>query len=33
MNIEVTETDTNLAIAAVEKIRNFKPIADLRTIN
>ena len=26
---EVTESETNLAIAAVEKIRNFKPILDL----
>jgi len=29
---EVTESDVNLAIAAVEKIRNFQPILDLRVI-
>jgi HEPN domain-containing protein len=29
---ETTETDTNRAIDAVEKIRNFKPILDLRNI-
>jgi len=29
---EVTETDVNRAIAAVEKIRNFKPILDIRTM-
>ena len=29
---ETTETDVNRAIAAVEKIRNFKPILDLREI-
>ena len=29
---EVTEGDTNLAIAAVEKIRNFKPVLDLRNL-
>ena len=28
---ETTETDVNRAIAAVEKIRNFKPISDIRT--
>ena len=29
---EVTEGDVKLAINAVEKIRNFKPIVDLRNI-
>jgi len=29
---EVTERDTNFAIAAVEKIRDFEPISALRTI-
>ena len=29
---EVTESDVNRAIAAVEKIRNFKPISDLRDV-
>ena len=28
---EVTEAQVNLAIKAVEKIRNFKPILDIRT--
>ena len=28
---EVTDGDVVLAIAAVEKIRNFKPISDIRT--
>jgi HEPN domain-containing protein len=29
---ETNETDANLTIAAVEKIRNFKPILDLRNL-
>jgi HEPN domain-containing protein len=29
---ETTEADTNFAITAVEKIRNFKPVLDLRNI-
>ena len=29
---EVTDSDVNFAIDAVEKIRNFKPVADLRNI-
>jgi len=29
---EVTENDVNFAVKAVEKIRNFKPILDLRDI-
>jgi len=29
---EVTETDVNRAISAVEKIKNFKPILDLRLL-
>ena len=29
---DVTEADTTLAITAVEKIKNFKPIVDLRLI-
>ena len=30
---EVTESDVKLAINAVEKVRNSKPILDLRNIN
>ena len=29
---EVTEAQVNIAIAATEKIRNFKPISDLRLL-
>ena len=30
---EVTDSDVNFAIDAVEKIRNFKPVSDLRNIS